>query len=60
MDGEVESFYCISVDKLFTLLEKKKLKPNAIISIADFFLRNLSEYFPKTGILEIKNILKND
>ena len=60
IDGEVEKFECFYVDEIYKIFEKKLLKPNSIIPIADFFLRNMSDYFPKKGILEIKKILKND
>ncbi len=60
MDGEVQSFKCIAIDELYKILEKNMLKPNAIIPIADFFLRKMSSYFSKKGILEIKKILKNE
>ncbi|MBS91839.1 MAG: hypothetical protein CMM95_02145 [Rickettsiales bacterium] len=58
MDGEVEKFDCFNVDEIYKILEKKMLKPNSIIPIADFFLRKMSDYFPQKGILEIKRILK--
>ena len=59
IDGEVEQFVSMEVFQIYKLLESKKLKPNCIIPIADFFLRNLNDLFPKKGILEIERLLKN-
>jgi hypothetical protein len=59
IDGEVEQFVSMEVFQIYKLLESKKLKPNCIIPIADFFLRNLHDLFPKKGILEIKKLLKD-
>ena len=60
VDGEVESFFSEDALQIYKLLESKTLKPNCIIPIADFFLRNMSDLFPKKGILEIKKLLSND
>ena len=38
MDGEVEDFVSIEIDNLYQILEQKKLKPNCIIPIIDFFI----------------------
>ena len=43
---------------LYKILEKKLLKPNCIIPIADFFLRKMRDFFPEKGIVELKKILK--
>ena len=59
IDGEVERFETIDAFEIYKLLESKKLKPNCIIPIADFFLRNMNDLFPKKGILEIGRLLKN-
>ena len=55
-DGEVQGFEIICVTELDKILEKKLLKPNCIIPIADF-LRNMRDFFPITGILELKKLL---
>ena len=60
VDGEVESFFSEDAFQIYKLLESKTLKPNCIIPIADFFLRNMSDLFSKKGILEIKKLLRND
>ena len=57
IDGEVESFFSEDAFQIYKLLESKTLKPNCIIPIADFFLRNMNDLFPKKGILEIKRLL---
>ncbi len=59
MDGEVESFLSIDAFEIYKLLESNTLKPNCIIPIADFFLRNMNDLFPKKGILEVKKLLSN-
>ncbi|MEL0246590.1 MAG: hypothetical protein VW954_05190 [Alphaproteobacteria bacterium] len=56
-DGEVQGFEIICVTELDKILEKKLLKPNCIIPIADFFLRNMRDFFPIKGILELKKLL---
>ncbi len=58
-DGEVESFISEDAFEIYKLLETNTLKPNCIIPIADFFLRNMNDLFSKKGILEIKNLLSN-
>ena len=58
LDGEVEGFEQITVNNLYKILEKKLLKPNCIIPIADFFLRKMRDFFPEKGIVELKKILK--
>ena len=60
MDGEVESFISEDAFEIYKLLESNTLKPNCIIPIADFFLRNMNDLFSKKGILEIKRLLSND
>ena len=57
MDGEVDSFISLMLLKYINLLESNTLKPNCIIPIADFFLRNMNDLFSKKGILEIKELL---
>ena len=57
-DGEVQKFEIICVTELDKILEKKLLKPNCIIPIADFFLRNMRDFFPNKGILELEKLLK--
>ena len=58
LDGEVEGFEQITVSNLYEILEKKLLKPNCIIPIADFFLRKMRDFFLRRGIVELKKILK--
>ena len=60
IDGEVESFISEDAFEIYKLLESKTLKPNCIIPIADFFLRNMNDLFPKKGILELEKLLKNE
>ena len=60
MDGEVESFISVDALEIYKLLESNTLKPNCIIPIADFFLRNMSDLFSKKGILELKKLLGNE
>ena len=47
----------MSTTELYEILEKKLLKPNCIIPIADFFLRNMRDFFPNKGILELEKLL---
>ena len=47
MDGEVESFISEDAFEIYKLLESNTLKPNCIIPIADFFLRNMNDLFSK-------------
>ena len=58
IDGEVENFTSIEVDNLYKILEKKKLKPNCIIPIIDFFISKRSDFISKKVILEIKNLMQ--
>ena len=58
VDGEVSDFFSLDINNIFKLLESNSLKPNCVIPLADFFLRITDDYFSKSGILEIKNILK--
>ena len=60
IDGEVESFISEDAFEIYKLLESNTLKPNCIIPIADFFLRNMNDLFSKKGILELKKLLSND
>ena len=57
-DGEVQSFEKICATELDEILEKKLLKPNCIIPIADFFLRNMRDFFPNKGMLELDKLLR--
>jgi hypothetical protein len=57
MDGEVESFISQDALEIHKLLESNTLKPNCIIPIADFFLRNMNDLFSKKGILELQELL---
>ena len=57
MDGEVDSFISEDALEIHKLLESKTLKPNCIIPIADFFLRNMNDLFCKKGILELEKLL---
>ena len=59
-DGEVENFEKVSTSELYEILEKKLLKPNCIIPIADFFLRNMRDFFPNNGIVELEKLLKKN
>ena len=60
IDGEVESFISEDAFEIYRLLESNTLKPNCIIPIADFFLRNMNDLFSKKGILELEKLLSND
>lgn len=60
IDGEVESFFSISLYETYKLLEKKKLKPNCIIPILDFILLNEYDFLSKGTIVEIRKFFKND
>tara|TARA_Y100001960_G_scaffold300860_1_gene350338 strand:+ start:1457 stop:2272 length:816 start_codon:yes stop_codon:yes gene_type:complete len=60
IDGEVSDFFSLDIQNIFTILDSNALKPNCVIPLADFFLRIAGDYFPKSGILEIKKILKVD
>ena len=57
LDGEVDRFVSVDVKNIYKLIELKKLKPNCIIPIADFFLNRISDFFPKKAILELRKIL---
>ncbi len=57
LDGEVDKFVSVDVKKIYQLIELKKLKPNCIIPIADFFLNRISDFFPEKGILELRKVL---
>ena len=57
LDGEVDRFVSVDVKNIKKLIELKKLKPNCIIPIADFFLNRISDFFPKKAILELRKIL---
>jgi len=59
LDGEVEEFFTIDIENLYKILDKRKLKPNCIIPIADFFVRRLNGYFPENGLKKIKSLLNN-
>lgn len=59
-DGEVKGFKSIEVDKIYKILERKLLKPNCIIPIADFFLRNMRDFFPNSGILRLEELFKEN
>ena len=59
-DGEVQDFESVEVDKIYKILEKRLLKPNCIIPIADFFLRNMSDFFPNSGILRLEELFKKN
>ena len=60
MDGEVDSFISEDALEIHKLLESNTLKPNCIIPIADFFLRNMNDLFCKKGILELEKLLGYD
>tara|TARA_B100000700_G_C15026136_1_gene848237 strand:- start:804 stop:1466 length:663 start_codon:yes stop_codon:yes gene_type:complete len=57
LDGEVEEFFLVDIENLHEILDKRKLKPNCIIPIADFFVRRLDGYFAKNGLRKIKSFL---
>ena len=59
-DGEVKGFESIEVDKVYKILEERLLKPNCIIPIADFFLRNMRDFFPNSGILRLEELFKKN
>ena len=58
MDGEVEDFVSIEIDNLYQILEQKKLKPNCIIPIIDFFILKKSDFISKKAMLEITKFIK--
>ena len=58
MDGEVEDFVSIEIDNLYQILEQKKLKPNCIIPIIDFFILKKSDFISKKAMLEITKLMK--
>ena len=60
MDGEVDSFISEDAFEIYKLLESNTLKPNCIIPIADFFLRNMNDLFSKQGILELEKLIGNE
>ena len=60
IDGEVESFFSLTLENIYKLLEKDQLKPNCIIPILDFILLNDYHFLSKGTIVEIKKILRLD
>lgn len=56
-DGEVEKVEKFQVLDIFYLIKKKQLKPNCIIPIINFMLANMSDFFDKKALLEIKKYL---
>ena len=60
IDGEVESFFPLTLENIYKLLEKNQLKPNCIIPILDFILLNDYHFLSKGTIVEIKKILRLD
>ena len=60
IDGEVESFFSLTLENIYKLLEKNQLKPNCIIPILDFILLNDYHFLSKGTIVEIKKILRLD
>ena len=60
IDGEVESFFSLTLENIYKLIEKNLLKPNCIIPILDFILLNDYDFLSKGTILEIKKILRLD
>ena len=60
IDGEVESFFSLTLENIYKLLEKNVLKPNCIIPILDFILLNDYHFLSKGTIVEMKKILQLD
>ena len=58
IDGEVQSFFSLTLENIYKLLEKNQLKPNCIIPILDFILLNDYHFLSKGTIVEIKKILR--
>lgn len=56
-DDEVEKVEKFELNETLKLLEEKKLKPNCIIPISDFLIRNLPEAFTNKSLKEIKKYL---
>lgn len=57
-DGEINEFIELEIHEILELLDKKKLKPNAIIPIVDFLIREEETFFNKNCLKEIKKILR--
>ena len=60
IDGEVESFFSLTLENVYKLLENNQLKPNCIIPILDFILLNDYHFLSKGTIVEIRKILRLD
>ncbi len=58
IDGEVKSFFSLTFEDIYKLLERNQLKPNCIIPILDFILLNDYHFLSKATIVEIKKILR--
>ena len=56
-DNEVQRVEKFELNETLNLLEEKKLKPNCIIPICDFLIRNFPEMFNNKSLKEIKKYL---
>ncbi len=59
LDGEVEDFISIDINNLYKILENKKLKPNCIIPIIDFFIQKKNDFISNKAIIEINKIMSS-
>ncbi len=58
MDGEVQEFFSIEIDNLYQILEQRKLRPNCIIPIIDFFIFKKGDFMSRKAILEITKLIR--
>lgn len=56
-DGEVENVEEIEILDIFYLLEKEKIKPNCIIPILHFIIKNEKKFFDETALHKINKYL---
>ena len=56
-ENEVEKIEKFELNETLKLLEEKKLKPNCIIPISDFLIRNQPDTFTNKSLKEIKKYL---
>ena len=57
-DGEISKFRSFEISEIMTLLEKKLIKPNSVIPIADFLIRKNKKIFCKNTLKEINKYLR--
>ncbi len=56
-DGEIESFHYFTINEIFNLLKNKLIKPNCILPILDFLLKQKKSLFSNKTINEIKKLI---